>query len=97
MQERQDSDWEKVLERSKMPPRQVDYRPVMAAIIVCSAGGFFGATWAIDHVKETSEFVSQALNPPTSFALQFSAAGILAFLGAGIGFSLEKYIAEGEI
>ena len=97
MQERKDLGWEEVLERAKMPPRQVDNRVILGIIIIAGLSGFTGSTAAIEFAKRISEVYQELLVPPASFLLQFSATGFGALLGAGIGFSVERYIAEGEI
>lgn len=97
MQERKDPDWEGLLERSKMPPRQVDNRVILGVIIVTGLIGFAGSTAAIEFAKGLSEYYAKLLQPPVTHALQFSVSGMAALVGIGIGFSVERYIAEGEI
>ena len=96
MQEK-DPYWEKVLERAKMPPRQVDNRVVLGVIAVVGLVGLVGSTAAIEFAKDANEIFKEFLSPPASYLLQFSATGFSVLLGAGIGFSFERYLAEGEI
>lgn len=97
MQEKQDLYWEKVLERSKLPPRQIDSRVVLGVIVAAGLGGLVGSTIAIEFAKNISEVYVELLSPPKSYALQLSATVFSTLLGTGIGFSAERYIAEGEI